>query len=195
MIPRHLQIAALVLLAVVFAMGLYVVQARRHAEQTETRASDQRPVPPPVAGASERVTLFVAYDEDGVLKRQPTSIALPPERAERARQVLRALLARYTETPSPHPIGAGGDIESVYLVSGNLAVVDFNAAFAAQHPSGVLAESLTLASLIQTLSANVGGITRVKFLVDGRERDTLAGHAGLRQLYDTTAVSQSVPIE
>jgi hypothetical protein len=46
--------------------------------------------------------------------------------------------------------------------------------------------------MIQTLSANLPDILRVKFLVEGRERDTLAGHADLSSMYDTIAVSQLV---
>jgi hypothetical protein len=54
----------------------------------------------------------------------------------------------------------------------------------------VLVEELTVASLIHTISANTPGIQRVKILVDGKERDTLAGHAELSDYYDVTAVNQ-----
>jgi hypothetical protein len=56
----------------------------------------------------------------------------------------------------------------------------------------VLEEELTIASLIQTLAANIPGILRVKILVEGKERETLAGHADLSATYDTIAVSQLV---
>jgi hypothetical protein len=49
---------------------------------------------------------------------------------------------------------------------------------------------MTLASLIETLSANVPGITRVKFLVEGKERETLAGHADLMSFYQVSAVHE-----
>jgi len=52
-----------------------------------------------------------------------------------------------------------------------------------------MAEELMLASIIQTLSANVPGIARVKILIDGRERETLAGHADLSLAYDVAEVS------
>ena len=67
---------------------------------------------------------------------------------------------------------------------------DLNAAFADTHRSGVLVEELTIASLIHTLSANIPGILKVKVLVDGKERDSLAGHADLSDFYDVSAVSQ-----
>jgi hypothetical protein len=69
-------------------------------------------------------------------------------------------------------------------------VIDINAAFADGHRSGVLEEELTVASLIQTLSANIPGILRVKILVEGQERETLAGHADLAQFFDVSAVNQ-----
>ena len=71
-----------------------------------------------------------------------------------------------------------------------LAVIDINAAFADGHRSGVLEEELTVASLIQTLAANIPGISRVKILVEGKERETLAGHADLSQFFDVSAVNQ-----
>jgi hypothetical protein len=49
---------------------------------------------------------------------------------------------------------------------------------------------LTVASLVQTLAANLPGITQVKILVEGKDRETLAGHADISSLFDTGAISQ-----
>ena len=48
---------------------------------------------------------------------------------------------------------------------------------------------MTLVSIVQTLSGNVPGVMKVKFLVDGKERDTLAGHVDLSRIYGTAEVS------
>jgi hypothetical protein len=69
-------------------------------------------------------------------------------------------------------------------------VVDTTRAFADSHPSGILLEDLTLCSLIETLAANVPGVARVKFLVEGRERETLAGHIDLMSFYQTASVHE-----
>jgi spore germination protein GerM len=69
-------------------------------------------------------------------------------------------------------------------------VIDVNAAFANGHRSGILEEELTVASMIQTLTANIPDILQVKILVEGRDRETLAGHADLSDSYDAGAVSQ-----
>jgi Sporulation and spore germination len=124
------------------------------------------------------------------LRPKPVRIPLPAGRQERAAEILHALLNLYLDKFSPHPLGAGSEVRDVYLVDPGLAVIDLNAAFADSHRSGVLVEELTVASLIHTVSANTPGILRVKIVVDGKERDTLAGHADLSDFYDVTAVNQ-----
>ena len=190
MIPRHFFITVSVLFAAVLGMGLYAWHMRGRAAATPVASTDTRPVAPPVAGPTEPVTLFVAYDDIGVLRAQSAQIPMPSVRQERAEELLRALFALYLAKSSPHQLPQGSDIRSVYLVDPGLAVIDVNAAFADGHRSGVLSEELTIASLIQTLSANIPGILKVKILVEGKQRDTLAGHADLSNFFDVSAVHQ-----
>jgi len=189
MIPRHLLIAAGFMLVAVFALGIYAGRMRGRVTKAESPA-DARPVAPPVSGPTEKVTLYVAVDDPGVLRAQSAVIALPSARQQRAEEVLRALLEIYLAKNSSHPLAPGAELRAVYLVSPGMAVIDVNSAFANGHRSGILEEELTVASLIQTLNANVPDILRVKILVDGRDRETLAGHADLSDFYDTTAVAQ-----
>jgi hypothetical protein len=190
MIPRSLVITVSVLLLAVLGMSFYAWHMRGRAAAVPVVATDTRPVVAPVAGPTEAVTLFVAYDDLGVLHAQSARIPMPSVRQQRAEEVLRALIALYLDKSSPHPLPPGADIRGIYLVDPGLAVVDLNAAFADGHRSGVLAEELTVASFIQTLAANVPGILRVKILVEGKERETLAGHADLSNFFDVSAVNQ-----
>jgi hypothetical protein len=190
MIPRHFYIAVTVLLLAVLGMSLYAWRMRGRAAASPITSLDTRPVVPPVAGPTEQVTLFVAYDDVGALHAQSARIPLPSVRQQRAEELLRALLAIYLDKSSPHPLPPGSDVRSVYLVDPGLAVIDINAAFADGHRSGVLSEELTVASLIQTLSANLPGILRVKILVEGKERETLAGHADLSGIFDVGGINQ-----
>jgi hypothetical protein len=191
MIPRHLQIAIGILLLAVLGMGFYAGRIRGRAQLAEP-ATDARPPAPPAPGPTERVTLYVANDAGGNLRAQAAAIPLPSARQQRAEELLRALLDIYLSKESPHALAAGSEVRAVYLVDPGLAVIDLNPAFANGHRSGVLEEELTVTSLIQTLAANIPNILRVKILVDGKERDTLAGHADLSIIYDTAAVSQLV---
>jgi len=190
LIPRHLMITLAVLLAAALGLSVYAWHVRKTVASTPAATADTRPLAPPVAGPTERVTLFVAHDEDGTLRPQSAQIPMPSGRQQRAEELLSALVSLYLEKSSPHALGAGSDVRSVFLVDPGVAVIDLNAAFADTHRSGVLVEELTVASLIQTISTNTPGILKVKILVDGKERDTLAGHADLSDFYDVSAVNQ-----
>jgi hypothetical protein len=193
MIPRHLTIAFAILLAAALGLSLYALHMRKNAAAPSPAAAvDTRPLAPPVAGPSERVVLFIARDDDGTLRGESAQIPMPSGRQQRAEELLRALLSIYLDKSSPHPLGPGSDIRSVYLVDPGVAVIDVNSAFADTHRSGVLVEQLTIASLIQTIAVNTPNLLKVKILVDGKQRDTLAGHADLSSYYDVAAVNQLV---
>jgi len=191
MIPRHLLIGIAIMLAAALAMSAYVWRMRGRVAAVEP-AADTRPLAPPVSGLMEPVTLYVADDQTGSLRVEGASIPLPSDRQQRAEELLRALLGIYLDKSSPHPLPPASEVRAIYLVDPGLAVIDLNAVFADAHRSGVLEEELTVTSLIQTLAANIPGILRVKILVDGKERATLAGHADLSNFYDVAAVTRFV---
>ena len=192
MIPRHLIFGVVVLLVVALGMSMYVWRVRGRVDRVPTPEANVQPVAPPVSGATEQVTIYVAYDDVGVVRPKLVRVTLPVGRQERAAEILRTLVNLYEDKFSPHPLAAGSEIRDVYLVEPGLAIIDLNAVFADSHRSGVLVEELSVISLIQTLSANIPGITRVKFLVEGKERDSLAGHADLSNFYDIPAVTRAV---
>jgi hypothetical protein len=190
MIPRHLQIAMVVLLVAAFGLSIYAWHIRKSAAATPAVRVDTRPLAPPATGPMEKVLLYVAHDEDGTLRTQDAQIPMPSGRQQRAEELARALISLYLEKSSPHAIGSGAEVRSVFLVDPGMAVIDMNAAFADTHRSGVLVEELTIASLIHTVTANTPNILKVKILIDGKDRDTLAGHADLSSFYDVAAVDQ-----
>lgn len=190
MIPRRFQIAFAFLLLAILIVGIYIIQLR-HAEERKSRQElAARPEAPEAQGREETIRVLVAYDDDRALRWRETRAFMPDGRDLRARAALRALLAQYLQTPSPHPLARGTDIKHVYLISNDTLVIDTTAPFADGHPSGILPEEMTLTSLIETLTANVPGISKVKFLVEGKERETLAGHADLMSFYQAAAVHQ-----
>ena len=190
---RPIVIMFLVLLLIAAGLGYYAYQLRnRVAIEEQQMARRSQVVVPPASGPTTPVTLYVASDADGSLRRSQENLALPQERSERARAVLRALFGKYSQGSSTHPIGAGADVRDVFLLAANTAIVDTSPAFADSHPSGVLVEELTIASIVNTLNANDPQITRVKILVDGKERDTLAGHADLRRFYSPGSMAPAL---
>ena len=192
MTRRILVMFAVLLLIAVGLAGYAWYLKRKVARDEQLVAQQQLAMAPPAGGPPSPVTLFIASDSDATVHKSQMSVVLPVERSERARAILRALFGAYLQSPSPHPIGAGADVRDVYLLGDDTAVVDTNSAFADKHPSGVLAEELTVASMVATLNANDSRIQRVKILVNGQERETLAGHADLQRFYLASNIAQVV---
>ena len=67
-----------------------------------------------------------------------------------------------------------------------LAVINLSGSFVQNHPSGIQPEMLTIDSICGTLHANLPRIAEVRFLVDGQQHETLAGHSDLTRTYLTS---------
>jgi hypothetical protein len=76
---------------------------------------------------------------------------------------------------------------------GQLAIINLHGSFADHHPSGIEPEMLTINSIIGTLYANFPRVEQVRFLVDGRPRETLNGHADLLRTYPVVNTATSQP--
>jgi Sporulation and spore germination len=186
LIPRHFRITIGLLLLAILVSGILIIQLRRGEQVSQESASAYAPQLA-AWGTPERIRILVAYDDELALRWREAEVRMPSDRGLRVQAVLRAVLAEYVQRPSPHTLASASDVKNVYFLSDDTLLVDMTPAFADGHPSGILLEELTLASLLETLSANVAGINRVKFLVDGKERETLAGHADLMSFYPTSA--------
>jgi hypothetical protein len=181
---RRVLVMFVILLVVAAGLGWYAYHLKRRVALEEQRLAQQpNGVLSPASGPTTLVTFYLASEADGGLRRVQENVPLPEERSERARTVLRTLLAKYGTHSQSQSGGADSDVRDVFLLGTDTAVVDTSASFADSHPSGVLAEELTVASIVATLNASFPQIVRVKILVDGKERDTLAGHADLKRFY------------
>jgi hypothetical protein len=190
---RRILIMFAVLAVVAAGLGFYALHLKRKvARDAQTAIEQQLAMAPQSNGPPEPVTLYVADDNDGTLHKMQVSVPMPVERSERARAALRTLLAQYLKADSSHTVGKDSDVRQVFLMDDGTAIADMDSAFADAHPSGVLAEELTVASLVLTLNANDSKITRVKILVNGQERETLAGHADLKRFYEASNIGQVV---
>lgn len=220
MIPRYQKIIFVVLLAASLAMGGVLWYLLDRAHQRLLSGQDSAPTRAPQVAPAEQATLLVASDADGSLVREAQSLPLPADPEARARAVLGKLLDLYAAESSTHPVeGGAASISQVFLLPASgarsaasqgaqgrpvaepsaasgergsmLAVVNFTSGFAATHPSGIETETLTLLSICGTLRANLPRVAEVRFLVDGQQRPTLAGHADLTRTYLT---SEAVPV-
>jgi hypothetical protein len=197
-IPRYQKILFSVLLAASLVMAVVLWRLRDRAHQRLIAGEDSAPTNAPLVAPAEQATLLVANDADNTLLAQTHSLPLPADPGARARAILGKLLDLYSTSDSSHPAPGGTNaVSQVYLLpalggkdslhpDAELAVVNLAGAFVSSHPSGLETETLTVLSICGTLHANFPRITQVRFLVDGIQRQTLAGHADLTRTYLAT---------
>lgn len=220
MIPRHQTVLFVVLVGTSAIMGTVLWRQLDRAHQRLLQALASTPTQAPQVAPAEEATLLVANDADNSLLTRPLTLPLPQNPEARGRAVLGKLLDLYAAPDATHPVpggaasvaqvfllpvppgGTGGDSPNAsgsHAASKNaaadgpeLAVVNLTATFAASHPSGLETETLTILSMCATLHANLPDVAQVRFLVDGKPRATLAGHADLTRTY---LAAEAVPTE
>jgi len=203
MISRFQRILFGAMLIAAVVMAIVLLRMRERAHDRLMRAAESQPLSPPSTAAPvERITLLVANDLDGSLIPVERSFPMPKDPNARARVLMQKLLEEYAAPQSTHPIANASGVDEVFLMpvqqekdsntSGEMAVVNLNGAFAQAQPSGIEPETLTLLSMISTLHTNLPQITQVRFLVDGQQVDTLAGHADLTRVYLASGTQTAV---
>ncbi len=198
MIPRHQTVLFVILLLASVIMGGLLWNQLRRTHERLLREEDSAPTRAPEVAPTEQATLMVANDVDNSIAPRILTLPLPENPEARARAVLGKLLELDAAPDATHPVpGGAGSIAQVFFVpiaegggkapatSPQLAVVNLTGAFAASHPSGLQAETLTVLSISDTLAANFPRVDKVRFLVDGQTRATLAGHVDLTRTFAT----------
>jgi hypothetical protein len=174
-------------------MAVVLLRMRERAMDRLLASAETMPLNPPAGRPVQSVTMMMANDMDGSVQPANQNIALPLDANARAHVILQHLITNYARPNSKHPIAVSKGVNEIFfmtlplesnqVVPGTVAVVDLSASFVDAHPSGIEPETLTLLSIIGTLHANFPEISQVRFLVDGQQRDTLAGHADLTRVY------------
>ncbi len=121
----------------------------------------------------------------------PVEIDLPlsADPVQRSRQLIQALITS-PPTPDQRTLPADATLLGFYILPDGTAVADFSDAVASEMPSGILSEEIAVNSLVQTLTANVPALRRLKILIHGQEVDTLAGHVDLTGFFDLIPAAQ-----
>ena len=193
MISRGQRILFWTLLISSVLMAVVLLRMRERAMDRLLASAETMPLNPPAGRPVQSVTMMMANDMDGSVQPANQNIALPLDANARAHVILQHLITNYARPNSKHPIAVSKGVNEIFfmtlpleanqVVPGTVAVVDLSASFVDAHPSGIEPETLTLLSIIGTLHANFPEISQVRFLVDGQQRDTLAGHADLTRVY------------
>ena len=123
----------------------------------------------------QSVTLVFADRAASGMVEERREIAVPGDRAGRAKRILSELAAGPTQS-GVRTLPYGTRVLSVFFDEQGGVFVDFSRELVDNHPGGSTGELLTIRSVVQTLATNFPDIESVRFLVEGEEVETIAGH-------------------
>jgi hypothetical protein len=211
-IPRYQRILFWSLIGCVLLMFAFLLRGCEQVHKRLSATGNAAPLAAPNATGLETLTFSLASDADASITPTQRQVALPAEPTLRARALIENLITQYGAPDSLHPLKQGSAVADIFLLTmpssanstnrldslsqtstGETAVINLRGSFADNHPSGVVVETLTLQSIIGTLHAAFPQVDQVRFLVDGKPRETLAGHASLLRPY-TAADTSNRPL-
>ncbi|MGH9470463.1 MAG: GerMN domain-containing protein [Terriglobia bacterium] len=201
MTRRHF-IFVLILIPVLVACGFYLRALyhrtffeNRQRPESEIRTQLSQQALQSEAGAQRMaVALYFPDYDTGTLDQEGRQIALAANYEDRIRQVVLALI-QGSEHGHARPLPSTAALRAVFLAADGTAYLDFSSDITRDFPVGIESETLAIYSVVDSLAANIPAVERVKFLIQGQEVDTLAGHADLTGFYaPNTAVRTSTAL-
>jgi germination protein M len=126
------------------------------------------------------VKLYFAQQQMEYLVGERRRLVVPRDPRARARALMEALISG-PKTPLVPTLPPGTRLRDIRIRPNGEFVVDLNEAFVKNHPGGSSGELITLYSIVDTLAENIKAVKSVRILVEGRPRETLAGHISLRE--------------
>ena len=145
-------------------------------EALDPQAEPEEPEAAEVGGHIQ-VKLYVVARSGWKLATESEEIPLESSVQQQASEVVELLLRLSAAFPRDVKL------REIFITSQGVAYVDLSQELISNHPGGSSAEELTVFSLTSTLIANFPAIKTVKFLVEGREIQTIAGHMDLTLPY------------
>lgn len=135
----------------------------------------------PGARGDEPLAVTVYVPSDGMLAAASAAIKRQPDTQSQAREAVAAVLA----DPRAPQAAVLKDIKlrEFYLDSAGTAYIDLSPVQQSDIRASAWEEMTAVYALVNTLMQNFEEIKQVRFLLDGREAQTLAGHIDLSRTY------------
>ena len=181
---RTIWILAVCLAGVLVAGLLFWTERRRQMADAQT-ATDAGLERQELAGANlAKVSAKAYFRQAGTPSLLPLQrdifAAASPE--VRARQLVQALIEgpRPDEAEKVVPVlPREAKVRQIYLLKNGTGIVDLSEETASLLPGGIDSEAMAMESIRRTLVENVPEFKSVRFLVNGKEDITFAGHLAM----------------
>lgn len=177
--PINKKLWGFVLLALFLAIGfLYYYTAKEDMRETLDVSSERLQVLD--EKGIKRVNLYFSSKDGEKLIPESREIINEPDSMSRAKRAMMDLI-NGPLNEGLQTIPRDTKLRELYIDKYGLAYIDFSKEIVQNHPGGVWEELLTVYSIVNTLVFNFSEIKSVKFLIEGREVETLAGHIDIEE--------------
>ncbi|MFZ0426906.1 MAG: GerMN domain-containing protein [Acidobacteriota bacterium] len=190
----------LVAVAGYMAYSLFLSERLRHRDAVQVASTQLVPETPVVdkEGAAEVPIKLFLYrpgepaGSEQMLDEQDRTVYRVDSPILMARQILQELFkAPGTPAVADDPEGEAARpsvftlvrLRQIYLLEDGTAVIDLGFAEGQPLPRGIVTEMALIESITRSLRANIPEVKQVRFLVEGRQRDTLMGHISLARAF------------
>jgi spore germination protein GerM len=129
------------------------------------------------------VLLFFQLVDEDALGPESRRILLTDSVIDQAKQIVSELIAGPRQEGLLPTVPDRTTLREVFLDRSGTLYLDLSEEFSDLHPGGSDDEVATIFSIVDSLTYNLPEIKRVRFLIDGEERDTLKDHLDLRRAY------------
>ncbi|MEJ2081965.1 MAG: GerMN domain-containing protein [Acidobacteriota bacterium] len=190
----------LVVVAAYMAYSLFLSERLRHRDVEQAASQQQAPEIPVIdkEGAAQiPIKLFLYHSGEPIgseqfLEEQERDVYKVDDPVLMARQILQELfkdpsppedVTNPDEEPPKPWVFTSVRLRHVYILDDGTAVIDLGFEQGQPFPRGIVTEMALIESVTRSLRANLPQIQQVRFLVEGRESDTLMGHISLARSF------------
>jgi hypothetical protein len=174
-------LTAVIAALIVVAASWYAWQSMRSVDSSPTAAlTSPDAAPTDTRQAEEPLPAVVYIPSNGVLVAQTIGLKSHPEPQLHAREVVDAVLG--SQASSLFPVLKAIRLHSLYLSEAGTAYLNVIAS-QTEIRASAWDELLAVYALVNTIMQNVPEVKQVRFLKDGREAQTLAGHLDLTRSF------------
>ena len=177
--PMNKKLWGFLLIALFLAIGFLYYYTPKEGMREERGVSSRHPQRLEEKGI-KRVNLYFSSKDGERLIPESREIMNEPDSVSRAKKAIMDLINGPLEQ-GLRTIPQDTKLRELYIDKYGQAYIDFSKEIAQNHPGGVWEEMLTVYSVVNTLVFNFSEIKSVKFLIEGKEAETLAGHIDIER--------------
>lgn len=177
-----LLVAIFAVFAVIVAAGVFVWLRLNAPNPQQNRGAQTLSALVQPVRADEPLAITLYYPADGALATGTASVKRRPDPQAQAREALGAIFADQRVLQAA--VFRDLKIRELFLDASGTAYVDLSPAQQNGVKASAWEELLAIYSMVNTLAQNFEEIKQVRFLLEGKEAQTLAGHMDLSRKFD-----------